>query len=179
MLAGLVLGVLVLSGTRGLREFRRFARRTRWLLLSLVLIYGFVTPGEALVSTWGLYSPTREGLHSGASQALRLVVLLAALSWLLSANGRDRLLCGLYVLLKPFALLGLNAERVASRLWLTLHYSEILEKRRLEDWWREAGLALEEHSVENVVLERYAAGWRDGLALLLAVTGLVLAGVGA
>ena len=65
---------------RGGREFFKLLRRARWLLLSILLIYAFATPGEYVGALPDSIAPTYEGLHSGAVQALRLVAMLAALA---------------------------------------------------------------------------------------------------
>lgn len=105
-------------------QYLKLLRRSRWLLISLILAYAFATPGEAVIPALGDYSPSRDGLLSGGVQALRLIALLAGLSWLLALTPRDRMLAGLYLLLCPFARLGLDVDRVAARIWLTLHYAE-------------------------------------------------------
>ncbi|MBF0189938.1 MAG: hypothetical protein HQL99_02185 [Magnetococcales bacterium] len=50
----------------------------RWLLLALLLVHGWMTPGEFLWSSWPFV--TREGVVAGVHQALRLLVL-AVLAW--------------------------------------------------------------------------------------------------
>jgi energy-coupling factor transport system permease protein len=105
-------------------QYLKLLRRSRWLLISLVLVYAFVTPGVAAIPVLGAYSPSREGLLSGGVQALRLLAVLATLALLLATTARDRILVGLYFLLRPFALIGMDVDRVAARIWLTLHYAE-------------------------------------------------------
>ena len=118
-------------------HYLKLLRRSRWLLISLILVYAFVTPGVAAISVLGAYSPSREGLLSGALQALRLISLLATLALLLATTSRDRILAGLYFLLRPFVLIGVDVDRVAARIWLTLHYAEQSgqgEQRRSGEW---------------------------------------------
>jgi len=55
-------------------------------------------------------------------------VMLAALSLILATNTKQRLISGLYFLLSPLKVLGLDVERFAARLWLTLHYVETQQK---------------------------------------------------
>lgn len=153
----------------------KLLRRSRWLLLSLVLIYALATPGEALLPGVPYLTLTREGLSAGLMQVWRLATLLVGLAWLLAVSSRDDLLGGLYVLLRPFKMFGLDAERVAVRVWLTLHYAEQTEVGRFEDWrerFRDA-LAPAATSTSKVTLEVAAFGWRDALVLLAA--GLALA----
>lgn len=132
--ASAVLALLaVLANARGLI---RLLRRTRWLLLSLILIYGFSSPGTALDPAWGGLSPTWEGLRAGALQAWRLAALLTALSVLLATTSRDDLLQGLYVLLRPGRRFGLDVDRVALRTWLTLDYADRLARLPKGRGWR-------------------------------------------
>lgn len=161
----------------GAAEFWKLLRRSRWLLLSLLLIYAFATPGNPLLSALGLFSPSREGLHSGALQAWRLTVLLSALALLLAATPRDQLLGGIYVLLRPLRPLHVNPEAVAARIWLTLHYAEQGAVHGQGPWHRRLQQALEPPAAAadkgRVVLQLEPFSWRDPAALLLA---LLLAG---
>ena len=43
-------------------KFIQLLRRTRWIMLSLLLIYAYTTPGQPLLGSLGAFSPTREGL---------------------------------------------------------------------------------------------------------------------
>lgn len=104
--------------------FVRQLSRTRWLLLSIFLVYALATPGENLLQALGTLSPTREGLHAGGLQVWRVAILLATLSLLLAATPGKQLLSGMIGLLRPWRRLGLPDERIAARVWLTLYYAE-------------------------------------------------------
>ena len=60
--------------------FWRMLRRTRWLLLTLLLVFALTTPGEYLPNWPYEIGPTYEGLYSGAIQAGRLTAMIAGLS---------------------------------------------------------------------------------------------------
>ncbi|MHB1291258.1 MAG: CbiQ family ECF transporter T component [Sulfuricella sp.] len=154
-------------------QYLRLLRRSRWLLISLILVYAFVTPGVAAVAVLGAYSPSREGLLSGGLQALRLLALLAALALLLATTSRDRILAGLYFLLRPFALIGVDIDRVAARIWLTLHYAEKAgqgEQRRPGEWRERLHAALHGsgHEMTSIELEIGPLSRSDYAALLCA-----------
>jgi energy-coupling factor transport system permease protein len=136
-------GALVPLLTSGAGQLVRLLRRTRWLLLSLFLVYALATPGEPLAPYLGDFSPSREGVEAGLVQALRLFAVLATLARLLAATPRSDLLKGLYFLLRPLCRLGVDAGRIASRLWLTLHYAEDAPSVGREGWraWLRAELA--------------------------------------
>ncbi len=102
----------------------RMQFRSRWLLLILVLIFSFTTPGEYVRGWTSAIAPTYEGIGMGLLQAGRLITMLAALALLLGSTGREPLMSGIYILMKPLGLLGLSPARFTARLWLTLHYVE-------------------------------------------------------
>lgn len=95
-------------------------RRSRWLLLALVLGYGYTLPGEALFPVVGAASPSEAGLRSGLVQAWRLALLLVLIEWLVLRQAPATLLAGLYGLIRPLRHLGLDPDRLAVRLGLTL-----------------------------------------------------------
>lgn len=99
-------------------------RRTRWIMFSMLLIYGYVTPGEAVLAQAGAFSPTQEGLADGSVQLCRLAFALAGLSIVLALLPPRQFIAGLYVLAYPLRCLGLSRQRLAVRLALTLHYAE-------------------------------------------------------
>ena len=163
-------------------QYFKLLSRSRWLLISLILVYAFVTPGVAAIAILGAYSPSQEGLLSGFIQALRLLALLATLALLLASISRDRILAGLYFLLRPFALIGVDIDRVAARIWLTLHYAENAEQTgpSRSGVWRErlqAALHGSGHEMTGIELEIGRLSWTDYAVLLCAslVFGLLLA----
>ena len=160
-------------------EFVRLIRRTRWLLLSLLLIYGYASSGEALLPALGSLSPSREGVMAGAMQAWRLATLLAALSVMLAVTSRNDILSGLYLLLRPFRRVGVDAGSIAARIWLTLHYAGQAKPATLRGWRQQlldafAPATSGENSV--VTLEVADFSWRDILfALVMGILmGLLL-----
>lgn len=105
-------------------QLQRLLRRTRWLLLVLLLTYAYLLPGTALWPALGWAAPTLEGVQQGVLRVGRLVLLLAGLAWLLAVTSRPRLIYGLYVLAGPLAWLGFDRRAFAVRLGLTLDYVE-------------------------------------------------------
>lgn len=109
-----------------IHTFLNAVRRMRWLFLSIFIIYAFGTPGE-LISYFPVnFAPTLEGVRSGLVQVEKLLIALAALSLLLTNSPREQMMLGLYMLLSPLKFAGLNVERFAARLMLTLDYVEEL-----------------------------------------------------
>lgn len=177
MLATLSAGTAVALGATRQTGAMRMLRRARWLLLSLMLIYSFATPGDAAIPALGTLSPTLQGLRAGGMQAWRLALLLALLALLLHACPRETLLNGIYTLLRPFRLLGVNPERIAVRLWLTLSYAEQQPKRDFRAWWQElqANNEPDHTAFGHISVERTPFTRNDLWALLIALLFLVVA----
>jgi energy-coupling factor transport system permease protein len=168
--------LLLLAVKIHIRRLFTLLRRTRWIFFSLLLIYAFATPGEALwVSD---YAPTREGLREGLFQLGRIACVLAALSILLTLLKREQLISGLYTLAYPVRYLGLSRERLAVRLALTLHYAENAMRDTASDWRGAIRQACSGQSLDtaHISLSRHPLGWID-FGLLLAGTALLI-GVG-
>ena len=126
--------VLVFAFVLSRHKFIQLLRRTRWIMLSLWVIYAYSTPGQALSEQLGMFSPSREGLLDGGLQLMRLLVALAGLAMLLDRLHRQQLMAGLYALFAPLQWLGLSRERLAVRLALTLHYAEVAMLRETRTW---------------------------------------------
>ena len=105
--------------------FLRSVKRFKWFFLVMMAIFAFNTPGEHIASWPFIISPTYEGLVAGLTQTLRICVMLAAISLIIATNTRQQLISGFYFIFSPFKYLGLEVERFAARLWLTLHYVEL------------------------------------------------------
>jgi len=117
-----VAGLVVMTGSA--RAVWRGLFRARILLLAMFLIYAFATPGDAIWLSVGRYGPSLNGIHNGAVQAWRLAIMLASLAVLLASCSREALLSGIFHLIRPLSLFGIDPERIAVRIWLTLYYAE-------------------------------------------------------
>ncbi len=171
--AGLVLlGAFAVSR----HKFVQLVRRTRWIMLSLLLIYAWSTPGQALPESLGVFGPTREGLIDGALQLTRLLAALAALAILLDRLHRQHLIAGLYTLFTPLRLIGLSRERLAVRLALTLHYAEVAMLRSKGGWQETLNSLLEPHGEADRHMELPLHRFGIGDALLLCFALLLLWG---
>lgn len=169
--SALVLPSLIDTATRA--RAQSLLRRTRVLLLALLVVYSFATPGTPLLPDWGGASPTVEGVIQGGLQAWRLALLLASLAWLLSALGRIGLLAAVYTVLRPLGVFGLPVERFAVRLSLVLGMAESAPRVKLSA----AGLAAAMDAPpldlpDTVTVDIPAASWRDALCLALLALGL-------
>ncbi len=155
-------------------KFIQLLRRTRWIMLSLLLIYAYSTPGQALSDALGMFSPSREGLADGALQLSRLLAALAGLAILLERLHRQQLIAGLYTLFAPLQWLGLSRERFAVRLALTLHYAEAAMLRGTHSWQDALRGLFEPHGETTRHMELPLYRFAVGDALLLLVASLIL-----
>jgi len=168
VVAGLVLlAALILSA----HKLIQLLRRTRWIMLSLLLIYAYSTSGQPLFDSLGMFSPSREGLGDGVLQLTRLLVALAGLAMLLDHLHRQQLIAGLYTLLAPLQWMGVSRERIAVRLALTLHYAEIAMLHKSHTWQDSLRSLFEPHDETGRQMElmMYRFGIGDGLLVGLAL----------
>ena len=168
--------VLVCAFIVSRHKFVQLVRRTRWIMLSLLLIYAYSTPGQALSGVLGMLSPTREGLIDGALQLTRLLAALAALAILLDRLHRQQLIAGLYTLFAPLQWVGLSRERFAVRLALTLHYAEVAMLRGKGSWQDTLNGLFEPHGEADRHMELPLHRFGIGDALLLGFALLLLWG---
>jgi energy-coupling factor transporter transmembrane protein EcfT len=165
----ILLCTLAISG----HKFIQLMRRTRWIMLSLLLVYAYSTPGQPIVDGLGMFSPSREGVIDGVLQLTRLLAALAGLAILLDRLHRQQLIAGLYTLFAPLRFLGVSRERVAVRLALTLHYAEVAMLRGTHTWQDNLRSLFEQHDEagKQMELTLYRFGASDillvGFALLL------------
>jgi energy-coupling factor transport system permease protein len=157
---------------RGASTFYMLLRRARWLLLSILLIYAYATPGEYLPDLADYLAPTYEGLQAGLLHIGRLTAMLAALSLLLASSIREDIMVGVYLMLRPLRPMGIAPERFAARLWLTLHYVEtmppgVLRRLRQQGWGLQTALqAAAVERPDSVQLQFPKFGLMDILALI-------------
>lgn len=126
----LVFVALPMVGARALRRGVRLVWRARWLLLSLLVVFSWGVAGTPL---WDAgFAPTKEGVIDGLTHLGRLLLVLMAVATFLEHVSVADLLAATHRLLKPFRLLGLDADRGVVRLMLVLRAVETLPRPR--DW---------------------------------------------
>lgn len=173
--ASLLLAV-ALAGLRD-RACLTMLRRARWLLISLLLVYGLATQGPELVIGEVSLTVSRGGLEAGLLQACRLVAMIAGLALLLALTPVPQLIAGIHAIISPLRIFGVDPERTALRLSLTLEYARSLGRPKGKSW-RDALLAALEPDDEppsRVVMERPSFTWRDSLALVAGAAALLVA----
>lgn len=137
-------------------HLRLLARRSRWLLLTMLVMFGWLTPGTPLPEVPGA---SQEGLLLAAENIARLLVALSTVALLLNALSPPQLVAGMRSLLAPLARLGISRDRIAVRLALTLNEVEAAAN----------GAGNPAHRMTNVLtLPASAAGATDVVLALLA-----------
>ena len=125
--------------------------------------------------------PTFEGLQAGVKQVTNVILMLAALSLILARNTVQQLISGLYHLLSPLSLVGVNVQRFSARLWLTMHY---VDQRQIETpstspltqgLSKSLNDAFTDDQAQHVdvTLEKSVLAWPDYIAFLLMLVFLV------
>lgn len=98
----------------------RMLRRLRWFFLSIVVLYLWFTPGMPVLPYEDWWLPTQEGVVTGIDRCLVLALMVAAVYVLLQTTSREQLTGALRTLVVIFKPLGLDPDRFARRLVLSL-----------------------------------------------------------
>lgn len=130
LLAGLVLiAIYARMEFAAIRTAMVMVMRMRWFFLSLLLIYGWLSPdpisGQSIHWGW----PGSEGLAAGCRQIFALILVMLAVNLLLVGSRREELLQAIYWLAWPLAWLGLSRTRLALRLVLVLDRVAIVREQ--------------------------------------------------
>jgi len=105
-------------------------KRLKWLFVSILVVYLFFTPGQLLWPDVD-WSPTLEGLTQGLLRVAVLVLLVAAVNFLISSTKQDKFLSAILWCLRPLSFVGLPHERLAVRITLTLDEVSQIRKTHL------------------------------------------------
>ena len=102
-------------------HLRLLVRRSRWLLLTMLILFGWMTPGTPVALVPGA---SLEGLQLAAGHGVRLLMALSALALMLRLLSPVQLVTGMRTLMAPFTPIGIPRDRLAVRLALTLEEVE-------------------------------------------------------
>lgn len=117
------------------RAMRRGVKRIRWLLLSLLILYLWFTPGDPMLSVLGPLSPTETGMAQAIRRTGILLVLVFAATAFLGNVPPRRVAAALRQLL-AWPVKTAPAMRFADRVGLLLEELPVTEQRlraRMED----------------------------------------------
>lgn len=154
------------------RRCWRLLKRVRYLLLAIVVLFAGFTPGEALLVDWPRLSPSREGATLALEHAARIVAVVLCVAVLMERLAADRMVSGIYALLRPFEALGLPAGRVAVRLLLVLRLVESGAPKRWQAWLEDR----DDASDETIHVARERLGWPDVGAVVMFLGALAAIG---
>ena len=117
------------------KQLLKLLKRTRWIMLSLLIIYSYATPGTALIAPLGEYAPGY-----------------------------------------PLRWIGIDRERAAVRLALTLQYAEPTMGETAADWRGAIRHALKVPAAGTGHIELHRPHWHaiDGVGLLCSAAMLWL-----
>ncbi len=164
------LGLVALAAAIDATRTAKLVRRIRVLLVVIVLMFGFATPGTAMLPVWTAASPTWDGLALGATHAARLLAMVSLVSILLARMPVARLVLALHVLAAALRPLGVSPDRVAVRLSLVLAE---LDGPKLQ--WRSWLETVEAPGgARALTLDVMPMRWQDRSAM----AAVILAGVG-
>lgn len=166
--AAVVAVAFIFSGSR----LRRLLRRTRWLLLALVVLFVWGTPGVLLYPDLGGLSPTVDGLALAWIHSARLVVILASLAVVLEFTPADEFVGALYGLMSPLSVLAVDRARVAVRLMLVMQYVESPPAGNWRAWLQPP---LQPVVPGRIALKRVPLRVRDVFVVLLLALGALIA----
>lgn len=127
--AALMTLLLLLCDVPQLASLGRALRRVRWLLLSIILLHGYLTPGEAAWPLLGELSPSSIGLENGLQRAAMLLIMVTWAVWLMQDVSPSAMAAAITAMLRPLAALGFPADRLGRRLSLTLQAVEQVGER--------------------------------------------------
>jgi energy-coupling factor transport system permease protein len=133
-LAWIATAVLPLALIFARRRTLALLRRTRWLFLSIAVLFALATPGQRLPGFAGDLGITHDGLLLATEHALRLLLLLTSLAVVHERLGTPGMMAGLYWLLAPLTRWRSLRERVVVRLMLVLDHVENTPAATWRDW---------------------------------------------
>ncbi len=118
----------------------QFVIRLRWFWLSIVLLYGLMTPGDVLFSLASGVYITTNGLIAGVQRSLGLLVVLIYFSWLISTVDEHGLLAAVFWLLGPLRYIGISVDKLGLRISLTLRAATQLQQQSEKTAKQQSGL---------------------------------------
>lgn len=173
LLALAVLACALAAGFLAPTRLRRLVKRVRFLLIAIVVFFAGFTPGEALLVSLPGTSPSREGAVFAMEHAGRLLGVVCCVAILLERLSVNRLVTGLYALLRPFECVGLPAKGLAVRLLLVMRYVESASPRGWRDWLGDDSDA----ELQAIRLGRERLGMTDVAVAVAVVAGAMLIGL--
>jgi hypothetical protein len=159
---------MLVGGLFAGRRFLILLRRLRWLLLAILLIFAFGTPGRLVIPDLPA-GPTLEGLHAALCAMSKLVAMAGSVAVLMESLTPARLAGGIHRLVHPLSATPPAPDDFALRLQLVLHELDSRLPRRDWTYWLEACPDTQPVPVEPC--ERFSV---SDLVLMAASAGLLV-----
>jgi energy-coupling factor transport system permease protein len=120
LLAGGVIftAIFAMAGFPATAKLLGMIYRLRWLLLAILIVYGWWTPGDKLFPAAGALSPSVQGMEYGMHRITVLILIVCAVHLLVRTTTTSGLMSALMLLTSPLLNEKLR-ERFAVRLLLT------------------------------------------------------------
>ncbi len=110
--AAMLIGLIyVLSGIAPGIQLLRMMLRLRWLLVSIVVVYAWFTPGQALLPVLGALSPSEAGIEQAIMRASVLLLIIVWVYWLTQVTSRQQMVQAVFWLTTPLSWLGLATRQ--------------------------------------------------------------------
>ncbi|MFT3736741.1 MAG: hypothetical protein QM776_17305 [Rhodocyclaceae bacterium] len=116
----LLLALLGSALALGRAALGRMLWRSKWIFVSIVVLFAWQTPGRAVMVDFWQLSPSVEGLMLAAEHVARLAGMIAVIVLLMSRLQVGDWVAALHVLAAPCRWLGLGTDRFSARLTLVL-----------------------------------------------------------
>ncbi len=171
LLAGLTTGLLGLSAGLAGARLARLLRRSRFLMLAILVLFAGFTPGQRVWLAPAWLPLTEEGTVLAAIHLARLASVVALVAILLERLPRADLVLAISVLVSPVRWLGGDPRRFAVRLALVL---DLVAERSASDWrsWLDAPAPGEVPG--SIPWRQRAFGWLDGAVLAGILISVIL-----
>jgi len=138
ILATLFLALIFISIKRTMfKQVLKMCWRLKWFYLSLIISFGWFNSGDVIAVKYVSESllPTHQGLLEGLLRALAMVAIVSWVAIVMNSCTREELIAGIVWLCKPLSIFGVESQRFALRLVMTLEYtagSQQMIKQQLE-----------------------------------------------
>lgn len=96
--------------------------RLRWFFLSILILYVWFSPGYPTLHPDSGISVINTGLMMGLERILALMIVVGYSGLLIHLSSKAEIITGIYVLLSPLKMLGIDSGKLAVRLGLVLDY---------------------------------------------------------
>lgn len=160
---------LLLAFVFAAQRTARLLKRTRWLLLAIVCLGLFLTPGEFLPGILGELGVSYEGMHAVGEQLGLILGMLSSLALVHEKLGTSGMVEALFALMYPLP----GRNKTIVRLMLVIEWVE-RDKLKWRDWIAED--RREDPQVATVSIQNSALHLRDWIVMGMVVVAM-LAGV--